>query len=91
MAKGKSDSSKWYAENPEAAQKKSDDNNSGKNGKYAHTKRYKLKHYYARKHLLKMGKMKSNQHVVWKNGEPTGGNAYKNYADGARKGARRRA
>ena len=91
MAKGKSTSAKWYAEHPKAAQEKSDDNNSGKNGKYAHTNEYKRRHNRDRKRLLKIGKLKPHQHVVYKNGKPTAGNAYKNSADGARKGASRRA
>ena len=41
----------FYKKNPDKAQKKSDDNNSGKGGKYAHTDKYKREHKAARKRL----------------------------------------
>jgi len=93
MAKGTSRTSAFYNKpgNEDHRQQHRNDNNSGKNGKYAHTKEYKRRHASDRKRLLKMGKLKPDQHVVYKNGKATAGNAYKNYADGARKGASRRA
>ena len=42
---------KFYRSNPASAQKHSDTNNSGKGGKFAHTKEYKRKHAQARKRL----------------------------------------
>ena len=49
MALGRS--ARYYRKNPRSAQKHSDDNNSGKGGKYAHTKAYKRKHWAANKAL----------------------------------------
>ena len=77
--------------NEDHRQKHRNDNNSGKNGKYAHTKEYKRRHRRDRLKLEKKGQISKNQHVVYKNGKPTPGNAYENLAAGARKGARRRA
>ena len=42
---------KFYRKNPASAQHHSDTNNSGKGGKFAHTKEYKRKHAKARKRL----------------------------------------
>ena len=53
MALGRS--ARYYRKNPRSAQKHSDDNNSGKNGKYAHSKAYKRAHYHARKKLMIKG------------------------------------
>ena len=50
MALGRS--ARYYRKNPRSAQKHSDDNNSGKGGKYAHSKAYKRAHYHARKKLM---------------------------------------
>ena len=49
MALGRS--ARYYRKNPASAQKHSDDNNSGKNGKYAHSKAYKREHWHANKRL----------------------------------------
>ena len=46
MALGRS--ARYYRKNPASAQKHSDDNNSGKGGKYAHSKSYKRAHWNAR-------------------------------------------
>ena len=45
MALGRT--AKFYRSNPKSRQKHSDDNNSGKGGKYAHSKEYKRAHYHA--------------------------------------------
>ena len=93
MAKGKSNTSIFYNKpgNEDHKQKHSDDNNSGKNGKHAHTKEYKKRHANDRLKLKKQGAISTNQHVVYVNGKPKAGNAYANLAAGARKGAARRA
>ena len=93
MAKGKSRTSLFYNKpgNEDHRQKHSDDNNSGKNGKYAHTKAYKRRHENDRLKLKKRGAITSKQHVVYPNGKAKAGNAYANLAAGARKGAARRA
>ena len=49
MALGRS--ARYYRKNPRSAQKHSDDNNSGKGGKYAHSKAYKREHWHANKAL----------------------------------------
>ena len=49
MALGRS--ARYYRKNPRSAQKHSDDNNSGKGGKYAHSKKYKRDHAKARAKL----------------------------------------
>ena len=46
----------YYRSNPKARKKHSDDNNSGKGGKHAHTKAYKKAHSKARRSLGIMGK-----------------------------------
>ena len=51
MALGRS--ARYYRKNPRSAQKHSDDNNSGKGGKYAHSKAYKRAHWHAN-NLLKI-------------------------------------
>ena len=53
MALGRT--AKFYRSNPKSRQKHSDDNNSGKGGKYAHSKAYKRAHYHARKKLMIKG------------------------------------
>ena len=56
---GRSKTSKFYAKNPKSAAKHSCDNNSGCDGKYAHSKAYKRKHAKLRAKL----KCKKNQDV----------------------------
>ena len=51
MAKGTSRTAVFYQTHPRSAQKHSDDNNSGKGGKYAHSKKYKRDHMRARRRL----------------------------------------
>ena len=69
--------------NEDHKQKHSDDNNSGKNGKYAHTDAYKRNHANARLQI-KPGK---NQDVEKQNGKWVARSAKENAADGGRKGA----
>ena len=81
-------SKEWYKRNPAGAQKKSDDNNSGKGVRFAHTLAYKRKHQNARNNSLKI---KPNQDMVTRaDGSLSPGNRSKNRAAGARKGAARR-
>ena len=49
MALGRT--AKFYRSNPKSRQKHSDDNNSGKCGKYAHSKAYKKAHWHANNKL----------------------------------------
>ena len=51
MAKGTSRTAVFYQTHPRSRQKHSDDNNSGKGGKYAHSKKYKRDHMRARRRL----------------------------------------
>ena len=83
MALGRS--ARYYAKNPASAQKKADDNNSGKGGKYAHSKKYKRDHYHARKKLMIKGdKVDAGRTASggWKRQS-----AKENAAEGGRKGA----
>jgi len=82
MALGKT--AKFYRDNPKSRQKHSDDNNSGKGGKYAHSKKYKREHEQARTRL----KIKSDKVDVEKQGGKwVKRSAKENAADGGRKGA----
>ena len=67
MAPKYKNSKDFYKRNPDKAQKKSDDNNSGKGGKFAHTKEYKKAHKAARKKL----KCPKSKDVVKKKGKWT--------------------
>ena len=83
MALGRS--ARYYRKNPASAQKHSDDNNSGKGGKYAHSKAYKRAHYHARKRLMIKGDKVDAGRTSdggWKRES-----AYENAAKGGRKGA----
>tara|TARA_R100000008_G_C3582613_1_gene169656 strand:- start:2373 stop:2639 length:267 start_codon:yes stop_codon:yes gene_type:complete len=51
LASNPGSTARFYRKNRKSAQKHSDDNNSGKNGKYAHSKAYKKEHAKARKRL----------------------------------------
>ncbi len=61
---------KYYRSHPKARKKHSDDNNSGKGGKHAHTKAYKRAHSKARRALGIMGK--GGKDVVKKKGRLRG-------------------
>ena len=61
---------KYYRSHPKARKKHSDDNNSGKGGKHAHTNAYKRAHSKARRALGIMGK--GGKDVVKKNGSLRG-------------------
>lgn len=78
----------FYAKNPAAAQKKSDDNNSGKNGRFAHTNAYKRKHANARNNSLKINP--DQDMVTQSDGSLKPGNRRNNRIAGAKKGAARR-
>ena len=81
MALGRT--AKFYRSNAKSRQKHSDDNNSGKGGKYAHSKAYKRNHARARLQI-KPGK---NQDVEKQGGKWVARSAKENAADGGRKGA----
>ena len=80
-----SKTARFYRNNEKSREKHSRDNNSGEGGKYAHTKKYKRDHYYARKKLMIKGDKVDAGRT--KSGGWKRQSAKENAAEGGRKGA----